>query len=86
MDIIEAVKTRKSIRGFKKDSVPCEVLREILEISCRAPSGSNSQPWVYMHLQDMLDCYAYLDTPEHPLEMTVFRRKSLKTASARSAP
>lgn len=47
MDIVEAVKTRKSIRGFKKDPVPKEVLREILEISCRAPSGSNSQPWEF---------------------------------------
>jgi nitroreductase len=47
MDIVEAVKTRKSIRGFKKDPVPRDVLREILEISCRAPSGSNSQPWEF---------------------------------------
>jgi len=47
MDIIEAVNTRKSIRGFKKDPVPKEILRDILEISCRAPSGSNSQPWEF---------------------------------------
>jgi nitroreductase len=47
MDVVEAVKTRKSIRGFKKDPVPKDVLKEILEISCRAPSGSNSQPWEF---------------------------------------
>lgn len=45
MDIIEAIRTRKSIRGFKPDPVPKEVLRKILEIATRAPSGVNAQPW-----------------------------------------
>lgn len=45
MDVVEAIRTRKSIRGFKPDPVPKEVLREILEIAVRAPSGVNSQPW-----------------------------------------
>lgn len=47
MDIIEAVSTRKSIRGFKPDPVPKELLRNILSIACRAPSGSNIQPWEF---------------------------------------
>ena len=45
MDIIEAIRSRKSIRGYKPDPVPKEVLREILEIATRAPSGLNIQPW-----------------------------------------
>lgn len=45
MDVCEAVRTRKSIRGFKNDPVPKEILAEILEISTRAPSSDNSQPW-----------------------------------------
>ena len=47
MDIIEAIKTRKSIRDFKKDPVPQHVIREILEIACRAPSAMNTQPWEF---------------------------------------
>ena len=47
MDVIEAIKTRKSIRGFKPDPVPKEVLREILEIASRAPSSMNTQPWEF---------------------------------------
>lgn len=47
MDIAEAVKTRKSIRGFKKDPVSKEILREVLSIANRAPSGSNTQPWEF---------------------------------------
>jgi len=45
MDVVEAIKTRKSVRGFKPDPVPNETLKEILEISTRAASGMNTQPW-----------------------------------------
>jgi nitroreductase len=45
MDIVDAIRSRKSIRGYKPDPVPEEVLREILDIAIRAPSGTNAQPW-----------------------------------------
>lgn len=45
MDIVEAVRLRKSVRGFKPDPIPRETLKEILEVACRAPSGNNVQPW-----------------------------------------
>jgi len=45
MDLVEAIKARKSIRGYKADPVPEEILREILEVAVRAPSADNSQPW-----------------------------------------
>lgn len=51
MDIKEAVLTRKSIRGFKPDPVPKQVLKEIIEASVRAPSSDNSQPWEICVLQ-----------------------------------
>jgi nitroreductase len=44
MDIIEAINTRKSIRGFKSDSVSKDVLTRILESACKAPSAMNTQP------------------------------------------
>jgi nitroreductase len=47
MDIIEAVKTRKSIRGYKPDPVPKEVLGQILELASHAPSAMNTQPWEF---------------------------------------
>ncbi len=47
MDVIEAIKTRKSIRGYKPNLVPKEVLAEILEAAIRAPSGMNNQPWEF---------------------------------------
>ena len=45
MDLIEAIQSRKSIRGFKPDPVPRKVLKEIIEVACRAPSSLNAQPW-----------------------------------------
>ena len=45
MNIVEAVRLRKSIRGYKPDAVPKEILREILDIAIHAPSAENAQPW-----------------------------------------
>jgi nitroreductase len=47
MGVIEAVKKRKSIRGYKPDPVPKEILEEILELASRAPSAMNTQPWEF---------------------------------------
>jgi nitroreductase len=47
MDNIQAVKTRKSIRGYKPDPVPKEVLEQILELASHAPSAMNTQPWEF---------------------------------------
>jgi nitroreductase len=45
MDLVEAILLRKSIRAFKPDPVPIEILEEILEAAIRAPSWANTQPW-----------------------------------------
>lgn len=45
MDVIEAMKKRQSIRGFKPDPVPPEILKKILQSALNTPSAVNSQPW-----------------------------------------
>ena len=47
MDVIQAIKERKSIRAFKPDQVPLDLLKEILEQAMRAPSWANTQPWEF---------------------------------------
>ena len=47
MDIVEAVRIRKSIRNFKPDPVPKKTIEEILETAIRAPSAENAQPWEF---------------------------------------
>lgn len=49
MEFETLVKTRKSIRGYKPDPVPREVIAEIIEIAKGAPSSMNTQPW-YLHV------------------------------------
>lgn len=45
MDLVEGIKTRKSVRAFLPRPVPRETLEQILELAACAPSWSNTQPW-----------------------------------------
>lgn len=45
MNLDEALKTRKSVRAFKSDPVPLDLVKEILELARLSPSGTNIQPW-----------------------------------------
>ena len=47
MDVVQAIKERKSIRAFKPDQVPLDLLKEIIEQAMRAPSWANTQPWEF---------------------------------------
>ena len=45
MNVTEAVTSRRSIRAFQDKPVDQAVLRQILEVAQRSPSGGNTQPW-----------------------------------------
>ena len=45
MDVREALRGRKTIRGFLAQAVPQQVISEILIDAHWAPSSSNQQPW-----------------------------------------
>ncbi len=47
MDVIEAIKSRKSIRAFLDKPVKKEVIEEILACAVWAPSWGNTQPWEF---------------------------------------
>lgn len=47
MDVIEAIHSRRSVRAFRPDPVPREVLQAIMEAALRAPSWENTQPWEF---------------------------------------
>ena len=40
-----AITSRRSIRAFLPTPIPEATIREILQVSTRAPSGTNTQPW-----------------------------------------
>ncbi|MFM7124220.1 MAG: nitroreductase [Actinomycetes bacterium] len=41
----EIALARRSIRGYKPDPIPREILEEIIHIAKQAPSSMNTQPW-----------------------------------------
>jgi len=47
MEVIESIRTRRSIRAFKPDPVPGKVLEELLETCLWAPSSQNTQTWEF---------------------------------------
>lgn len=40
-----AIRSRHSVRAFLPTSIDSQTIKDILEVSCRAPSGTNTQPW-----------------------------------------
>ena len=47
MELIEAIQSRMSVRGYKPEPVPKQILSDILETAVRAPSSVNRQPWKF---------------------------------------
>src|SRR4030042_537290 len=45
MEILEGIKTRKSIRAFKPNPIARDVLEKILQAVSNSPSYTNTQPW-----------------------------------------
>ena len=46
-EFLELVRGRRSIRKFRQDPLPREVLRQIIEAASWAPSSSNRQDWEF---------------------------------------
>jgi nitroreductase len=47
MELVSAVKGRRSIRKFETQEIPRDIIREILESARWAPSWGNTQPWEF---------------------------------------
>jgi nitroreductase len=43
--VLAAISERRSVRAFREQPVPEEIVRTILGVAARAPSGNNTQPW-----------------------------------------
>ena len=48
MELLESIRSRISIRGYKSTPIPKEILQEILEIATCTPSANNTQPWEFI--------------------------------------
>ncbi len=52
MEVLEAIKTRRSIRSFKAQPISDEDAVKILEAARWAPSGGNRQAWAFIYVKD----------------------------------
>ena len=46
LSVDEAIRRRRSVRGFLPDEVPEATLREVFALAQLAPSNCNVQPWI----------------------------------------
>lgn len=75
MDVSQAVARRKSVRQFTADPVNDELLRGLLELAARAPSGGNVQPWrIYVVNGDSMTRFRdfIADQPIEPGEYDIY--------------
>lgn len=52
MEVSEAIRARRSVRAFRDEPVPEDVLARVLEAGRMAPSASNRQPWRFIVVTD----------------------------------
>ena len=51
-DIIEIIKTRRSVREYKEDQIPDEDIEFLIDCARYAPSGFNMQPWSFLVIKN----------------------------------
>ena len=50
--LFDAMYTARSIRRLKTDPVPDEIITKILDVAIRAPTGGNTQNWLFVVIKD----------------------------------
>ena len=52
MTVLEAINTLRSVRQFKTGPIPRNIIETILAAGSKAASGSNTQPWEFIVVED----------------------------------
>lgn len=52
MDLLNLIKTRRSIRSFTDESVSDDTLEQLVEAGCWAPTASNMQAWQFVVVRE----------------------------------
>jgi nitroreductase len=51
METIESIRARRSIRRFRSEPVPRDLIERVLDAAVQAPSAKNRQPWRFVVLE-----------------------------------
>lgn len=52
MDVLEAVRKRRSIRAFRSQDVPAKIVEKLVDSARWAPSAGNIQPWRFVIVRE----------------------------------
>ena len=52
MKVSESVLSRRSIREFTSEPIDNEIIKDLLALAARSPSGGNLQPWKIFVIND----------------------------------
>ncbi|EKQ50896.1 MULTISPECIES: nitroreductase family protein [unclassified Clostridium] len=86
-NVIEVIKSRRSIRKYKSEQINDEDLYTVLECGKRAPSGGNSQTWHFTVIQNkeiLLKLNKYIKLAFEKLEVDENTYKSKKSGKVAS--
>jgi nitroreductase len=84
MDLLKAIKERRSVRHYRSDTIPDEILVEILEAARRSPSWANTQVLRFIVVKDaatkqgLLDCLG----PQNPARAAIIEAPVVICAAA----
>jgi nitroreductase len=52
MSVLKVIKERRSVRKYRTEPIPRDILHRVLEAARFSPSGKNLQPWKFIIVQD----------------------------------
>ncbi|MCK4496840.1 MAG: nitroreductase family protein [Candidatus Aenigmarchaeota archaeon] len=53
MQTMECIRERRSVRDYKPDPIPEEIVKEIIEAATHAPSSGNVQDWEFIIIRNL---------------------------------
>lgn len=73
--VFDTLKTRRTIRDFKADSVPRDIIEDCIRAAGTAPSGANHQPWHFVAISNP-DVKRRIRLAAEEEERTFYERKA----------
>lgn len=52
MELLQAIRSRKSVRSFSDKAVPRELVEKVIEVATHAPTNCNQQLWNFVVIED----------------------------------
>ena len=89
-ELLDLMRTRRSVRRFKPDPVPDEYIEKMIEAARWSPSGVNAQPWEFIIVKDpetknkMAELYQDIRHEQYVIEQT--RVEELRHHQLRTPP